>query len=122
MANEYYLTRGALLYTVPVANIRQATKEFEGGLKNWDVMPENIEKTDEIFTKYKVQRNLDINIIDGKTKFVYTPNLQADMNYPYDIPFGSIEADFIVNKKPLKVTLLPYGSTTLRKTSFPEDK
>ncbi|MEA4935524.1 MAG: glycoside hydrolase family 127 protein [Paludibacter sp.] len=122
MANEYYLTRGALLYAVPVPDIRQATKEFDGGLKNWDVMPRNTEEADNIFTKYKVQRNLDINMMDGKTEFTYVPSSLRKTDYPYDVPYGTVEADFIVNKQPSKVTLLPYGSTTLRKTTFSEDK
>jgi len=121
-SNEFYFTRGPLIYSLPIPDVRQVTKEFKNGLKNWDIMPENIVLAEDVFANYKVQPNVDINLKNGQTKFKFIKNDQANMDYPFDQPFGFVEVELIKEKNPFKVKLLPYGSTTLRKTSFPENK
>jgi uncharacterized protein len=117
MDNDFYFTRGALMYSLPIEDVRQVTQEFDKNLKNWDIVPANISEADAI-SELKVQNNVDINLRDGSTIFEYKQNQNRNIEYPYDEPFGFIEIELLKEGKPTKVQLLPYGSTVLRKTTF----
>ena len=121
MDNDFYFTRGALMYSLPIADVRQVTQEFDKNLKNWDIMPANIIEADENFN-LKIQNNVDINLRDGRSTFKYKLNQDRNIEYPYDEPFGFLEVQLIKEGKPYNVELLPYGSTTLRKSTFSEDR
>ena len=118
MANDFYLTNGPLIYSLPIEETRTATQEFINGLKNYDVLPKNQELANAINTQYTVEPILDLNLKEGKSNFTVTKNPNFDVKYPFDSPSSYIEGDFYVNKKPLKVKLQPYGTTLLRRTSF----
>jgi DUF1680 family protein len=122
MSNDFYISRGALIYTLPIADKRLTTEEFMNGLKNMDISPSNEQEANEIFTNYKVESNLDILTKAGKSKLTFINSPAADINFPFDKPFGFIEGNFYDNNQPVKVQLVPLGASVLRKTSFPAYK
>jgi hypothetical protein len=121
MDNDFYFTRGALMYSLPIEDVRQVTQEFANNLKNWDIIPANKVEV-EVISELEVQNNVDINLRDGSTIFKYKQNQNRNISYPYDEPFGFIEVELLKEGKPYKVQLLPYGSTTLRKTTFRKNR
>lgn len=122
MSNDFYISRGALIYTLPIADKRLTTEKFMNGLKNMDIFPSNEQEADEIFTNYKVEPNLDFLTKAGKSKLTFIINPEADIIFPFDKPFGFIEGNFFDKNQPVKVQLVPLGASVLRKTSFPSFK
>lgn len=122
LSNDFYFTNGPLIYSMPIEETRTATQEFANGLKNYDILPKDSEQAVLINTQYNVEPNVDINLKEGKTNFSFVSNSEINFNYPFDAPASFIEGEFYINKKPIKVKLQPYGTTLLRRTSFPSYK
>ena len=118
--NEFYITRGPLVYAMKIAEKRTVTKEFEEGLANYDMRPADPEAAKKIFETYRIPGNADIQFSRNPSLYRYEKNASADPRYPFDKPWGYIKGRFVENGKVIEGTLVPIGSTVLRKVTFRE--
>ena len=118
--NEFYITRGPLIYAMKIDEKRTATKKFENGLANYDVTPANPETAKKIYNTYRMPPNADIRFARNATLFQYEKNPGADPQHPFDKPWGFIKGRFAENGNYFDGTLVPIGSTVLRRETFRE--
>lgn len=117
MNNDLYVKKGALIYALKIDEKKKATETFEEGIANYDITPLHPEEVQK-FSKYKMLNATDINLISTSKYFTYEQNPNADKDYPFDKPYGFIKGKFSFNGKRIDATLVPIGSTLLRKTTF----
>ena len=120
MNNEFYLSKGALLYALEIASEKTPTKTFEEGFANYDVVPAAGSDGESLFNKIRIPGNADIKFRTNTTLYRYENNPNADKRYPYDTPYGYIKGRFVIDGKVMESTLVPMGSTVLRRLTFKE--
>jgi len=111
---ECYVKRGALLYALKFDHASTATQKWEGtDFANYDT---RLSKKDDAgkFSDLKFPAEL----VAGSPLFTYSRNPDADARFPFDTPFGFIKGRLLFEGKPVDESLVPIGSTVLRKTSF----
>lgn len=128
--NEMYVKRGALIYALKIQDVKNATTTFlEGRYANYDLFAANNDEIEK-YNGYRMLANANIvedvffsmwNIKKDSPMFVYKRNQKANPDYPFDEPYGTITGNFIYNGKDAKATLVPIGSTLLRRTTFLEE-
>ena len=123
MNNELHVQKGALVYAMPVEDKRLCTKTFDhANLANYDVTPKDTKAAEAIFGKYLLPANPAALLERNPAAYRYTAAANASKDYPFDTPYSTIRARFVVNGKHAEFTLVPLGSTVLRKITFKEDK
>lgn len=120
--NEIYISKGALIYALKLEATEIATKDFGNGISNFDLSPANKAKADSIFNQYRMMANPDEKYKTQKSLFVYQKNPNTDKQHPFDSAYGFINTKFMVDNHEIAVSLVPFGSTLLRKTTFKENK
>jgi DUF1680 family protein len=120
--NEFYISKGALIYALQIKESMTPTQKFINGLCNYDTTPEDSVAAKEMFDNWKILPNVDERFKNNQSLFTYRKNEKSDANFPYDNPFGYIETSLLNGKKKITVQLVPFGSTVLRKTTFKENR
>jgi len=111
---ECYVKRGALLYALKFDHSSEATKKWEGtDFANYDTRLAN--KADA--GKFSDSK-FPPEPVAGSPLFTYSRNPDASARFPFDTPFGFIRGPLLFEGKPVDESLVPIGSTVLRKTSF----
>lgn len=116
--NEFYFTKGALLFARRFEEKKIPVKSFaDSQLKNYNIVPadptdsllyENLVLERGIRNKYDTDKSF--------TRFEYVEYQNKD--YPYDEPYSTISVVMYDGKKKSMQTLVPIGSTILRRTTF----
>lgn len=116
--NEHYVKRGALLYALKFEDTKIPTQKWEGtDFANYDVRPVQKEDAGK-YSDYKFPASQTSKT--ASAAFSYTPNQKASPRFPFDTPYGFVRAKFLFEGKEVEESLVPIGSTLLRKTSFEE--
>lgn len=120
--NELYLKKGVLVYAMKMDEKRIPTRTFDQGYANFDVIPAEDTQADLIYNKLRIPNNSDINFRKKPHMFVYEQNPKANNQYPFDIPYGFIKGKFLNGSTQEEMSLIPIGSTILRKVTFKETR
>lgn len=116
--NQFYAKRGALMYALGLENTNTPTKFWEGSsFANYDLQLKNKED-EKKYLEYKLPSTQNVKAYSDSTLFVYSRNLNASKQYPYDNAYGFITTKFIFQGKEIEGKLVPIGSTLLRKATF----
>lgn len=116
--NEFYFTKGALLYSMGFQEKAVEKKDFGfGNFKNYNLVPAD---------SADIRRYEDLRLVKGiRNKFdadggllKFSISETADENYPYDSPYSTISVEMQSGKKKTTGILVPIGSTLLRRTTF----
>jgi hypothetical protein len=84
------------------------------------VTPDNPATAKKIYNDYRLPSNIDVLFARDSTLFSYEKNPAADPRHPYDTPWGYIKGRFVVDGEAQDATLVPIGSTVLRRETFRE--
>ncbi len=119
--NENYVQRGALIYALPIADKRKATKTFPyDGLANFDIEPGEAAQARKLFDGLATPAHPALLQARKPDSYKYTPAANPNRDYPFDTPYGTISAPFLLDGQPRNFDLVPVGSAVLRKVTFPE--
>lgn len=113
--NDYYITKGALIYALPFPENMEKTKDFDkNGLANYDVtLDPGIG-----ITPSDVSAPIDIMSPKRLDEMVFIKNENFNKDFPFDSPYGYVNMPLIINGRETRMDLVPMGSTILRKVSF----
>ncbi|WP_114778558.1 beta-L-arabinofuranosidase domain-containing protein [Botryobacter ruber] len=112
---DTYLRKGALLYALPIEEVRDTVKTFRKGFYHFNLFPKDRAAAEKIFSDYKLVVNPKAK--DSGLKVI--KNRSASTSFPWDVPHHYLLATFEANGEVKTEKLYPMGSTILRKVSFP---
>jgi len=122
ISNSIYLQKGALKYAMKIDEKMVPTRQLNYGYANFDVLPADSAAANLIFKTLKVPDNTEANFERYNKLYVYKLNPEANKEYPFDTPYGFITGRFIDKGNNVEKSLIPVGSTVLRKVGFLESK
>lgn len=109
---EAYLKKGPLVYSLPVAEVREPAKTFKPGFHQYNLRPQDRPLAERIFKQYR--------LAGTKTSdFEIVRNPEASTDFPWDKPYYFLSAPFEDGGQVKTEKLYPMGSTVLRKVTFP---
>jgi DUF1680 family protein len=120
--NEFYISKGALIYALKIDETTKPTQKFINGLANYDTEPKDIAGAKLIFDNYKMQPNVDERFKNNQSLFKFIKNENYNPKFPFDTPYSFIETTMYDGTSKIPVKLIPFGSTLLRKTTFKENR
>lgn len=109
--NEIYLQKGALLYALPVKSKKEISGTFQGKWHTISYLPQDEKIATTIFESYKL-------IPNAHKKAEIHKNPVADDDFPWDKPYYFLNTQFNTPCGILPESLVPIGSTILRKLTF----
>lgn len=120
--NEFYISKGALIYALKIDETSKPTQQFMNGLANYDTEPKDLPGAKLMFDDLKMQPNIDERFKANKSLFKYSKNEFGSIQFPFDTPFSFIETILYDGTTKIPIKLIPFGSTLLRKTTFKENR
>jgi hypothetical protein len=108
-------------YKIVMTGTKDATlSTIEGNFTDAQTLVKVIEPGSKLFfmKEYVHTGNYEMKSLVDTTMFTYTRNPAASVDYPFDQPFGFIAGTFSFKDRLVQDTLVPMGSTLLRKVSF----